>query len=73
MQCSLVDEYYSAEWACNIAGSELSIAKHWHYRMVLSTVGYGLDRINGTEELLHAAYDVFHGAYNRSAPSRVLT
>ena len=61
MQCSVVDEYCSDTWVCTAGGSEVAVAKHWHYRMVLSTVGYGLNRINGTRELLHAALDVFHG------------
>ena len=73
MQCSVVDEYCSNQWVCNVAGSEVAVAKHWHYRMVLNTVGYGLDRINGTEELLHAVYDVFHGALTSFTPPQVLT
>ncbi len=62
MQCSIVDEYCSDPWVSRIAGNKVIVGKYWHYRMVLNTVGYGLSRINGTEELLYAAYDVFHGA-----------
>ena len=73
MQCSVVDEYCADRWVYNVTGSKVVVAKHWHYRMVLSTVGYGLDRINGTEELLHAVYDVFHGALTSFTPPQVLT
>ncbi|RDX40163.1 hypothetical protein OH76DRAFT_1511962 [Lentinus brumalis] len=64
MQCSIVDEYCSDPWVSRIAGNNVIVGKYWHYRMVLNTVGYGLARINGTEELLHAAYDVFHALIN---------
>ncbi len=39
----------------------MDAAKYGHYRLVLGTVGYGLKRLKGTEELLHACLDVFHG------------
>ncbi|RPD77918.1 hypothetical protein L226DRAFT_336365 [Lentinus tigrinus ALCF2SS1-7] len=60
MQCTLVDEYCDESWVSNAANSRVVVGKYWHYRMVLNTVGYGLARVNGTQELLHAAYDVFH-------------
>ena len=42
-------------------GHDVTVVKHWHYRVVLGTVGYGLRDLHGTQELLSATYDVFHG------------
>ena len=61
MQGTIVDEYCPDPWTSYIAGKEVLVPKHWHYRLVLDTVGYGFNRVSGTKELLHAAYDVFHG------------
>ena len=61
MQRSLSDELCSASWICKVDHKTVSITKHWHYRIVVSTVGYGLRHFSGTEELLNAAHDVFHG------------
>ncbi len=63
MQCSLGDDLCHASWICKVNNKKVSTAKHWHYRIVLGTVGYGLRRFLGTEELLNAAYDVFQGKF----------
>ncbi|KAI0831732.1 hypothetical protein BC628DRAFT_1407361 [Trametes gibbosa] len=44
---------------CRIAGRVASIRDMQRYRLAVSTVGYGLSTIRGTEELLHATYDAF--------------
>ncbi|KAI1793362.1 hypothetical protein LXA43DRAFT_885991 [Ganoderma leucocontextum] len=70
MQCSLSDDLCSAPWIPKVDNKKVSITKHWHYRIVLGTVGYGLRRFHGTEELLNATYDVFQGksdAFTRNA------
>ncbi len=61
MQVSETDEYQNEESVCKVMEDKVVVAKHWHYRVVLGTVGYGLRELRGTEELLHATYDVFHG------------
>ncbi|KAH9943169.1 uncharacterized protein BXZ73DRAFT_40721 [Epithele typhae] len=38
----------------------VSLSRQVHYRLVVGTVGYGIQRFSGTSELLHATYDVFH-------------
>ena len=68
MQSSVVDEYCFDPWATEVAGKKIFVSKHWHYRVVLSTVGYGISRLEGTAELLHATLDVFHGAHLTSSP-----
>ncbi|RPD62303.1 hypothetical protein L226DRAFT_458441 [Lentinus tigrinus ALCF2SS1-7] len=60
MQVSETDEYQKDETVCKVMGDDVVVVKHWHYRVVLGTVGYGLGYIRGTEKLLHATYDVFH-------------
>ncbi|KAH9849523.1 hypothetical protein C2E23DRAFT_737197 [Lenzites betulinus] len=44
---------------CSVAGQLASVAYLQRYRIAVSTVGYGLSAIRGTEELLHATYDAF--------------
>ncbi|RPD62298.1 hypothetical protein L227DRAFT_599699 [Lentinus tigrinus ALCF2SS1-6] len=60
MQCTLVGEYCGESWVSAVAGSKVIVGIYWHYRLVLSTVGYGLARVGSTQELLHATHDVFH-------------
>lgn len=71
MQCSIVDEYCHGLWVSGVAGNKVTVAKLWHYRMVLKTVGYGLARVRGTQELLHTTFDVFHGADLRTLHAEV--
>ncbi|RPD54644.1 hypothetical protein L227DRAFT_555970 [Lentinus tigrinus ALCF2SS1-6] len=51
--------YVSKPWVCSINGRKPSPSTCIHYRMVVRTVGYGLRRFHGTQELLHATHDVF--------------
>ncbi|RDX42645.1 hypothetical protein OH76DRAFT_1488526 [Lentinus brumalis] len=60
VQVSETDEYQNEQSVCKVMEDKVVVAKHWHYRVVLGTVGYGLRELRGTEELLHATYDVFH-------------
>ncbi|EIW53531.1 uncharacterized protein TRAVEDRAFT_74821 [Trametes versicolor FP-101664 SS1] len=47
-------------WASRVADRKISTSNYIHYRLVLATVGYGLKSFRGTDELLHATYDIFH-------------
>ncbi|KAI0712055.1 hypothetical protein C8Q76DRAFT_597981, partial [Earliella scabrosa] len=40
-------------------GQGIIMFKHRHYRIVLGTVGYDLQHLRGTDELIRATYDVF--------------
>ncbi|KAI0357831.1 hypothetical protein OH77DRAFT_1305455 [Trametes cingulata] len=59
IQYTLNDGYTTKPWACYVAGRRTSTVAHIHYRLVLGTVGYGLKRFRGTNELLHGTYDAF--------------
>ncbi len=59
----MTDEFCLDSWPCEVRGKKIKLGKYWHYRIVLGTVGYGLKHLNGTEELLHATYDVFQGTH----------
>lgn len=48
-------------WASRVADRKISTSNYIHYRLVLGTVGYGLKSFRGTDELLPATYDIFHG------------
>ena len=61
----MTDAYYCAN------GQGIML-KHRHYRMVLGTVGYDLQRLRGTDELLRATYDVFQGKYTLNPGSLAL-
>ncbi|KAI0632324.1 hypothetical protein C8Q77DRAFT_1060473 [Trametes polyzona] len=58
-QRTLTARFMKAAWASRIEDARVYISKRQHYRLVTSTVGYGLRTIRGTRELLYAAYDVF--------------
>ncbi|KAH9849505.1 hypothetical protein C2E23DRAFT_362487 [Lenzites betulinus] len=58
-QHSWTDDYVDSPWLCRVAGRLVSAKALRRYRIVVSTVGYGLQNVKGTEELLHATYDVF--------------
>ncbi|KAH9849504.1 hypothetical protein C2E23DRAFT_362283 [Lenzites betulinus] len=47
------------KWVCAIDGKCVRTTQRRHYRTVTDAAGYGLKTLRGTEELLHAAYDVF--------------
>ena len=57
----MTDEYCFATWTRAVRGRRVIVDKRQHYRIVLGTVGYDLRHIRGTDELLHATFDAFHG------------
>ncbi|KAI9070144.1 hypothetical protein FKP32DRAFT_1558488 [Trametes sanguinea] len=56
---SRTDCYDPLPWACPVNGKRIAVSTHIHYRLVLGTVGYELQRFRGTDELLRATFDVF--------------
>lgn len=60
VQYTASDRFRHRPWVCR-GSAPISVRPHAHYRLVLDTVGYPLRRFRGTEELLHATYDVFQG------------
>ncbi|KAL6309331.1 hypothetical protein BKA93DRAFT_759621 [Sparassis latifolia] len=50
------DRFCQARW---VGENLASFHPRVHYRLVLGTVGYGLERFRGAQELLHATYDVY--------------
>ena len=61
LQITGTDEFTSTEWVRRVNGEAIRLTPLTHHRLVLKTVGYGLQRFRGTEELLHATYDAFAG------------
>lgn len=56
------EEIVEADWACGrTLTPKVRLAPRRHYRVVLGTAGYPLERIEGTKELLHATFDAFQG------------
>ena len=55
------DQYVDESWARRIDGKDVIVSRRRHYRLVTHTVGYSLSNLRGTDELLHATYDVFVG------------
>ncbi|KAH9889373.1 hypothetical protein C8Q73DRAFT_654021 [Cubamyces lactineus] len=53
------DDFVDESWARQIDGKDVIVYRRRHYRLVTHTVGYGLSNLRGTDELLHATYDVF--------------
>ncbi|KAI9067440.1 hypothetical protein FKP32DRAFT_1643899 [Trametes sanguinea] len=53
------DAFAGQPWICRLGKQTVRIGKRRHYRLVTHTVGYGLNTMRGTEELLYAGYDVF--------------
>ncbi|KAH9849497.1 hypothetical protein C2E23DRAFT_737101 [Lenzites betulinus] len=48
-----------SKWVCRIDGKRIRTIGRRHYRLVTDAAGYSLKTLRGSEELLHAAYDVF--------------
>ncbi|KAI0699327.1 hypothetical protein C8T65DRAFT_659926 [Cerioporus squamosus] len=72
IQCTQTDEYCQDSWTCLVKGKAVSVPKLVHYRVVLGTVGYSLKNLRGTEELLHATFDVLQAmADARNKVSRI--
>ncbi|KAI0330530.1 hypothetical protein GY45DRAFT_750579 [Cubamyces sp. BRFM 1775] len=66
VQHTKMDHYCMKAWACPVLGEKVAVSTHIHYRLVVGEVGYGLERIRGTQELLGATYDVFHAMRDAS-------
>ncbi|EIW53537.1 uncharacterized protein TRAVEDRAFT_74824 [Trametes versicolor FP-101664 SS1] len=60
IQSTQTEMFDITSWASRVADRKISTSNYIHYRLVLGTVGYGLKSFRGTDELLHATYDVFH-------------
>ena len=71
-QCSMTDAYRSNLQELNSRDGGADIPKYRHYRIVLGTVGYDLQHLRGTDELLRATYDVFQGKYTSHSGSLLL-
>ncbi|RDX49869.1 hypothetical protein OH76DRAFT_1438155 [Lentinus brumalis] len=58
-QITKTDSYKSAPWQITVEDTLSHMSRRKHYRLVLGSVGYDIRFLRGTEELLHASYDVF--------------
>ncbi|PIL30475.1 hypothetical protein GSI_07174 [Ganoderma sinense ZZ0214-1] len=58
-QHTLSHEVMSKPWVCLFHKDPPFAIRRRHHRLVMGTVGYNLNRLRGTEELLHATYDVY--------------
>ncbi|KAI0745673.1 hypothetical protein C8Q76DRAFT_764828 [Earliella scabrosa] len=58
IQDTRTNEFSFHRWVCRMGGKTVHVSHRKHYRMVLDIVGYDLRSMRGTEELLHAGYDV---------------
>ncbi|KAL7279685.1 hypothetical protein ACG7TL_006092 [Trametes sanguinea] len=56
-QSSFTDEFANDSWVCIVDGERVRVNEVWHYRLATFTVGYGLQTLRGTEELLYATHD----------------
>ncbi|KAJ8468976.1 hypothetical protein ONZ51_g9289 [Trametes cubensis] len=64
-QDTQTDQFVDESWARRIGGKDVIVQRRRHYRLVTHTVGYGLQNLRGTEELLYATYDAFVGEQRR--------
>lgn len=61
-QTTRSDEFLYDAWVCSGGPrTKLSLTYYRHYRLVLGTVGYPLEQLRGTNELLSAGFDVYKG------------
>ncbi|GBE84773.1 hypothetical protein BKA93DRAFT_824938 [Sparassis latifolia] len=58
-QCTFTPRYQDAKWVCKNGKAKIPVFAQVHYRLVLGTVGYGLQRFKGTRELLSGTYDAY--------------
>lgn len=63
LQSTSSHRFASFPGICQVDGFSVSVSRRYHYRLIMGTVGSPLKTIRGTEELLHATYDVFTGMY----------
>ncbi|KAH9889875.1 hypothetical protein C8Q73DRAFT_838269 [Cubamyces lactineus] len=66
VQHTKTDHYCRKPWACPVLNKKVAVSTHIHYRLVVGEVGYGLERLRGTQELLGSTYDVFHAMRDAS-------
>ncbi|KAL6306978.1 hypothetical protein BKA93DRAFT_713797, partial [Sparassis latifolia] len=64
------DRYRMAEWLCR-SDRQILVRSRVHYRLILTTVGLPLQDIRGTEELLHATYDVYESIIDARVKAKV--
>ncbi|KAI1788469.1 hypothetical protein LXA43DRAFT_894557 [Ganoderma leucocontextum] len=58
-QDTLSHQIMSQAWVCLFNEQQPFATRRRHHRLVMGTVGYSLNRLRGTEELLHATYNVY--------------
>ena len=61
LQTTRTDFFKDAPWIVPGGSNSSHISRRKHYHLVLGSVGYDIRFLRGTEELLHASYDVFTG------------
>ncbi|KAI0662094.1 hypothetical protein C8Q70DRAFT_909941 [Cubamyces menziesii] len=66
VQHTETDQYCEQPWACPVLTKKVAVSTHIHYRLAVGEVGYGLERLKGTRELLSATYDAFHAMRDAS-------
>ncbi|KAL6302057.1 hypothetical protein BKA93DRAFT_794274 [Sparassis latifolia] len=59
LQYTQTDRFRHATWVCTGGENHKLPPPLVHYRLVLGTAGYPLQRFRGTKELLHATYDAY--------------
>ncbi|KAL6302047.1 hypothetical protein BKA93DRAFT_794125 [Sparassis latifolia] len=72
LQYTQTDLYQDEHWVCK-GGRGGPFYAHVHNRLISGTAGYGLQRFEGTQELLHAMFDVYQamlGAFTVDEPER---
>ncbi|KAL6302460.1 hypothetical protein BKA93DRAFT_395403 [Sparassis latifolia] len=69
-QRTQTDRYRTAEWLCR-SDRQILVRSRVHYRLILTTVGLPLQDIRGTEELLHATYDVYESIIDARDKAKV--
>lgn len=55
------ERFVAESWVCRMHVKPRSFTPRTHHRLVLTTVGYPLENITGTKELLTATRDAFIG------------
>ncbi|GBE84578.1 predicted protein [Sparassis crispa] len=73
LQYTQTNRYQNVDWVCKGGRQKFYLPSYVHYRLVVGTAGYGLQRFRGTEELLHATYDTYQAmmsAFNIEDPDR---
>ncbi|RDX49871.1 hypothetical protein OH76DRAFT_1350143 [Lentinus brumalis] len=58
-QSTRTDEFKTGLWLWPEGSKDIHVSQRRHYRIVLEPVGYDVRYLRGTEELLHASYDIF--------------